>query len=140
MPNEPITADSLPDYDDWGWDTYWSCSDWVEWHRLNKEKYGLEAANYRFKNAYENSPFLDPVKDCDNVLLNYDFVVYFRENGIYFGLFNDVILSGGEIIGTTGSSINKGFETLKFIPIIIGIGLLLIIVYLLSPILKKYVN
>lgn len=29
---QPITANSLPDLDEWGWDDYWGCEEWKAWH------------------------------------------------------------------------------------------------------------
>lgn len=37
-----ITADSTPDYDDWGMDDYWSLADWVEWHKQLRNKYSSD--------------------------------------------------------------------------------------------------
>lgn len=35
-----ITAESKPDYDDWGPDDYWSLEDWITWHKALVKKYG----------------------------------------------------------------------------------------------------
>ena len=31
---ENITENSVPNMDDWGWDNYWNCQDWIEWHKI----------------------------------------------------------------------------------------------------------
>lgn len=47
-----ITADSIPDYDDWGIDEYWSCDDWITWHKLMKQKYSKTYADQHFMEAW----------------------------------------------------------------------------------------
>lgn len=39
MAKYTITADSKPDFDDWGPDDYWSLKDWVDWHKALVNKY-----------------------------------------------------------------------------------------------------
>jgi len=52
VPND-LTADSDPDFDNWGPDSYWSCEAFAQWHQLNKQKYGQQVANSKFIAAYE---------------------------------------------------------------------------------------
>lgn len=46
------TWDNAPNYDEWGSDSYWSCADWVQWHKLLKAKFGKEKANAIWNYAY----------------------------------------------------------------------------------------
>lgn len=46
------TWNTVPNYDEWGSDTYWSCEDWVQWHKLLKEHFGSERAKYIWEFAY----------------------------------------------------------------------------------------
>ena len=48
-----ITANSYPDYDSWGWDNYWGCTDWMIWYGKLKEAYGTTEAKQRWKSAWE---------------------------------------------------------------------------------------
>jgi hypothetical protein len=58
---DAITYQSKPDYDDWGIDTYWSCSDWITWHAQLKKKFGQTEANkiwltaWNKQDAWENN-------------------------------------------------------------------------------------
>jgi len=74
---DPITWDSQPDYDDWGIDNYWSCSDWKKWYFKLKEHYGHEFAVNKFRQAFSkgtagahhftcNSPYPYPTQDYRN--------------------------------------------------------------------------
>lgn len=50
--NFNITADSTPLYDSWGWADYWSCSDWINWHKALRSKHGLDKANKIWVDAW----------------------------------------------------------------------------------------
>lgn len=52
MPVYNITADSTPDYDSWGPDDYWSCEDWITWHKALKAKYGKAEADSKWLAAW----------------------------------------------------------------------------------------
>lgn len=42
---QPITANSTPDLDEWGWDNYWGCDEWKAWHiELRKMMNAQDAA------------------------------------------------------------------------------------------------
>lgn len=53
MPTYTITADSVPDYDNWGPDDYWSCNDWITWHKELKKKYTKAEADKKWIAAWE---------------------------------------------------------------------------------------
>lgn len=46
------TWNTVPNYDEWGSDSYWSCEDWVQWHKLLKDHFGEERAKYIWEFAY----------------------------------------------------------------------------------------
>jgi hypothetical protein len=49
----PVTTwNTVPNYDEWGNDTYWSCDDWVQYHKLLKDHFGAERAKYIWEFAY----------------------------------------------------------------------------------------
>ena len=45
------TWNTAPNYDEWGSDSYWSCADWVQWHKLLKEKFGKDLKVKKFEAA-----------------------------------------------------------------------------------------
>lgn len=47
-----ITADSTPVYDGWGPGDYWSCEDWIAWHKALKDKYGKAQADATWLSAW----------------------------------------------------------------------------------------
>ena len=88
-----ITAASEPDYDDWGFDTYWRANDWVTWYRNLKVKFGTNGANARFLQAWNKS---------GNFSSNLDYPVF---NSAFKGYFSNVPYVGG---GTMLSAIRSG--------------------------------
>ena len=46
------TWNTVPNYDEWGSDTYWSCEDWIQYHKLLKQHFGEERAKYIWEFAY----------------------------------------------------------------------------------------
>jgi len=75
-----ITANTQPDYDDWGPDEYWGCTEWKAWHMALVESLGLAAANIVFKTAWDKQDsFSGPYNWC-----KYDaaWVNYFLSNGL----------------------------------------------------------
>ena len=85
-----ITADSEPDYDSWGPDSYWSCSEWVAWHKALVKKYGRVEANAKWKLAWDKQdPFEHGISTC-----RYDsqVVQYLLSQGIDIRSFASAIL------------------------------------------------
>lgn len=86
-----ITAQSTPDYDGWGWDTYWSTTQWIVWHKRLVEEYGIEKANEIWSLAWGNQGTLDHPYNY----YKYDstFVQYFDSQGIDVGWWGSKILT-----------------------------------------------
>lgn len=91
-----ITADSVPDFDNWGWDDYWDCSDWMRWHQLMKAAYGLDHANRQFIDYWsDQDAFMEPFNWCK---YHSDFADYFEAQGINMGwLFSNLVVATEEV-------------------------------------------
>lgn len=75
-----ITAYSEPDYDGWGPDSYWRCSDWLFWHKTLKQAFGQQKANEIWMRAWDKQgPWDYAINACR---YNNDFVHYFLSQGI----------------------------------------------------------
>lgn len=60
-----ITADSEPVYDSLGWGDYWSCDDWLEWHKALKKKFGSAIADPKWVQAWNaQTSFSAPMSWC----------------------------------------------------------------------------
>jgi hypothetical protein len=50
---QPITAQSTPVLDGWGWDEYWKCAEWQAWHVELRKLMSAKDAALVFKQAWE---------------------------------------------------------------------------------------
>ena len=133
-----ITWDSVPDFDDWGWDDYWVCSDWVNWHKEMKRVKGKSYADETFlKYWWQQTEFASPI-DCRS--FNSAFRDYFSSENLLDALYNnslvkiigagnDVIDSGTGAISNTAQGIEKFTAVLKWLIPIVALLLLASIGY-----------
>lgn len=92
-----ITANSTPDYDGWGWDSYWSAEEWVQWHKTLVAAFGKQAANDTWKMAWGKQGAWE--HPFNWYKYNRGFTDYFKSQGIDVGWF------GSKIITTTGEAV-----------------------------------
>ena len=83
--NNPASADSTPDYDNWGPDSWWTAQDWVTWHRSLKSKYGLDKANAIFINAWQKQGI--GASPLNARSFDTSFRDYAKSNGFFDGLY-----------------------------------------------------
>ena len=80
MPEGPpynINAHSQPDYDDWEWDDYWNCADWIKYHQELKKTFGAEVAKNMWRQAWEaQDGTSNPYNWCK---YNSEFYDYFKK-------------------------------------------------------------
>jgi hypothetical protein len=109
-----ITWDSKPDYDGWGWDDYWSCADWITWHKELVKKFGKDKANQLWLTAWQQQdPFESNYSWC-----KYDtaFSNYLKSQGIDVGhLLSKVINTGGNVIENVGEAADSTTKILKWV-------------------------
>lgn len=142
-----ITADSVPDLDDWGIDDYWTCSDWTTWHTKMKDKFGKQVANQRFLAAWEQQTFGAHAIDCRS--FNTAFRDYARANGFFDALYSGIgviaqpIGVGTDLVSATGetiSSIGKGVSrTAKVTSYILPAVIIIVAAFGLAWFYKKFV-
>jgi hypothetical protein len=99
------TWNTAPDYDQWGSDTSWTCEDWIMWHKLLKEKFGQNKANFMWDYAFAQSGNLSANLNCRT--FNSSFRTYVKDNGLNpfanAGIFAPVLQGAGTIQDVTGS-------------------------------------
>jgi hypothetical protein len=88
------TWNIAPDYDEWGYDTWWSCEDWVMWHQELKKHFGDDKARKIWEYAFNRSGNLSGNLSC------VDFNKRFREYQDANNLKTNVFLEGvmGDVI------------------------------------------
>lgn len=74
------TWDIAPNYDEWGKDTYWSCADWLEWHKRLKKQFGADKAKYIWEYAFAKGTSFASHWDCRTT--NAEFRQYCRDNNL----------------------------------------------------------
>ena len=138
--NGVISADSIPDLDDWGWDSFWGCDEWVKWHKALRQKYGLESANQIFAEWWNKQTFGAHALGCRTI--DSDFRTYVRSVGLWEIVWQGAeglkyllkpigtVIQTGEVIGTGAA---RGLQTagkgLKFlipiatIALLVGLGI-----------------
>lgn len=85
-----ITAESIPDLDDWGWDDYWTIQEWMKWHKEMKKKDGIDKANIRFLKWWHKQTSLS--SPIDAITFDSEFRAYAKKNKFYKGLFDPSIV------------------------------------------------
>jgi hypothetical protein len=99
---------TAPDYDQWGADTWWNCNDWILWHKLLKEKFGQNKANFLWDYAFSQSGNLSGNLNCRT--FDSSFRTYVKNNGLNpfanAGIFAPVLKGTGTIQDVTGSAID----------------------------------
>lgn len=74
------TWNTAPNYDTWGFDTKWTCDDWIQWHRLLLAKFGKDKATILWNYAFSLSGQFSENLNCRT--FNSSFRKYFQENGL----------------------------------------------------------
>lgn len=118
--NGVITADSIPDLDDWGFDEWWGCSDWVAWHKANKQKYGTAVANQKFAEYWNKQTMGSGALDCRT--FNTDFRNYVAANDLsdivyesagLFGLLLKPIGAGSDVVTGVSRGVSTGAKIMR---------------------------
>lgn len=135
-----ITALSTPNLDDWGWDDYWKCEDWIEWHRAMKEAYGRDKANYRFIYWWNKQTMGAAGYDCRTFSLS--FRNYAKENGFYDALFSGLgvlaqpigwtIDTAGNIADTAGNAVEGVENVSKVLKSLLPVLFILVIFFVVA--------
>jgi hypothetical protein len=114
------TWNTAPNYDEWGSDSYWSCADWVQWHKLLKEKFGKEKAIGIWNYAYSQGTQFASHWSCRTS--DSAFRRYVAQEGLNpyesAGVLSPVlkVVGGGfDIISGTGDFLSSIGKNLKYV-------------------------
>ncbi len=134
---EEITENSVPILDGWGWDSYWDCSDWIEWHKITKSRKGKAYADSRFLQYWNQQTMGAHAIDCRS--FNTAFRDYMRKENLLDALYSgigviaepigagtDLIHSGTEATTNVGKIIDGATKFFKIALPIILIGVLVL--------------
>lgn len=135
-----ITADSVPDLDEWGWDDYWKINDWITWHKAMKKKYGKDYANTKFLQWWgKQTTGANPL---DARSFNSDFRKYAKDNGFLNALYadapiiqpigagTDIISGASDVVSNVGETVVSASKVVKIlVPVLLVAGFFLLIMY-----------
>ena len=125
--NDPTNADSKPDYDEWGPDSWWTANDWLTWHRSLKARFGLDDANTRFINAWQQQGI--GASPLDARSFDTAFRDYAKANGffdaLYYGLGALVKPIGAvtDVVSDVSTGISSTASLTKYLLPIAGLAL-----------------
>ena len=138
MPQTSITWQSTPDYDEWGFDSYWSCDQWRQWYDALKSKYGQVQAKNIWVDAWGKQSW----DEHNYSWCKYDtaFATYMRSQGIDVGhVLSNVLNSGVTVIDNVSQGAVGLSEILKNIApyLIVGGAIYLLLPYFKDKLYKK---
>ena len=98
-----ILCTSEPNYDNWGPDQYWSCIDWINYHKTLKTCYSQAEANTIWVNKLSQYSLFGHEWNC----MNFDnsFIDYAQSQGIDAGIFGTVYNSGSGAVNNAATSL-----------------------------------
>jgi len=142
----PITAQSTPVYDGWGWDDYWMPGDWIRWHQLMAAEYGLTEANQRMVYAYNQGS--TGAAHFSWRTFDSEFRDYAKRNGFYSGLFGGagfimqpiagtvtVLENAGEVVTEIAETAADAAGWLK--PLLV-IGMVIVLIFIAINLSRSY--
>ena len=99
---DPKNADSHPDLDEWGPDSYWTFSDWKTWFQSNVKKYGIEKSKLKF------FKFWLPVSEGTMVASDDDLdITWCKNNGLWNNSTNKIYTPSEYTVFKQGQYKNK---------------------------------
>ena len=118
-----INWNTVPDYDEWGFDTSWSCIDWITYHKRLAEHFGKPTAKDIWNYAYAKSGNLSSNLDCRT--FNTDFRKYVKDNGLSpfqgagiftpilegYGTASDIVVGGLDTVSNVSSGVFGGINS-----------------------------
>lgn len=118
-----ITADSIPQRDTWGWEPYWSCEEYMQWHKLNVQQYGADVANQKFVSAWSELDTFD--HNYNWCKYNREFTAYFKSYGIDVGnILSDIVTAGGNVVDSVTNVTQAASNTTQMLRWIIPVAVI----------------
>lgn len=132
--HDPANPASTPDLDAWGYDTWWTIEQWMQWHQVMKVAFGQDEANRRFLMAWnQQSLGAGPI---DARSFNSTFRAYAKANGFFDGLYsgagdvlakplgtaNDVVTAGSNAVSSAADTIGSAGSVLVPLAVLLLAG------------------
>lgn len=72
-----INWNTVPNYDEWGFDSKWGCEEWIEYHKALKNRFGKDKAKYVWDYAFAQGSEFSEHWNCRS--FNSDFRKYVQK-------------------------------------------------------------
>jgi hypothetical protein len=137
-----IHANSIPDYDDWGWDTSWNKQQWMNWYWEMDAVYGRTEARRRFREYYADPRMQFKMNNNAAWKYDYDFITFLEDEvkvNPPRSFVSDVVLgTTGLARGLSGATDNLGsvVRILPVVALVLGIGAVVYFTYKLANKIK----
>jgi hypothetical protein len=119
-----INWNTVPDYDEWGVDSWWNCQEWIMWHKTLVQKFNKPTANDIWNYAFAKSGSLSGNLDCRT--FNSAFRQYVRDNGLSpyqnagiftpvlqgYGTASDIVVGGLDTVSNVSTGIFGGINSI----------------------------
>ena len=143
--HNPSDPNAIPDFDEWGWDSYWSQADWRTWYEANASEIGRKPAADKFAAAWNSrTGFWEALGDVrgDWETVNADFREWARRITLTDGStllaaitpgdpLSNIMGGTTDVLSNVGTSVVNTSKTLKWVlPILlvaVAISLVVII-------------
>lgn len=146
-----INWNTTPDYDEWGWDTFWKCDDWITWHQKLVQHFGEATATEIWNYAFNKTTSLSSNLDCISLDSSFRAYVKAHKLNVYQDLVTDVIGGSTDILHsavdtttniTTGilggvNSIFGGDNFKKTVNIVLIVGGIIGVAYVYNAFKKR---
>lgn len=117
---QPITANSLPDLDEWGWDDYWGCEEWKAWHMELRKMLNAQDANAIWLQAWNQQSYgASPKSWCkyDTAFVNYFVSVGILNPADWSMIIPNVLNASGDVAEGVSDTISVASQIIKLLPI-----------------------
>ena len=133
-----VQWNNVPDYDAWGFDDAWTCSQWTNWYTALVEKFGKDTARQLWQHAWDKGNAFKFIGgshlDCR---MQSDFADFAKNNGLQVSsVISSTYLGVEGIVGSLGTGAKRTAAVLSWLVPIILIMLVLAASYILFKSVK----
>lgn len=130
MPVSLITYESVPDYDDWGPDTYWNCMQWENWFYALKTHFGTNIAKEVWSQAWDQQSMGSSALDCRS--FDSDFRAFLKKQDLESAAGTNILGTGYDIIKAGQQTVTATANVLKWAIPVIVVVLSLAVLYMIA--------
>lgn len=129
-----VKWDSVPDYDDWGPDSWWECIEWKSWFYALKTHFGRDTAKSIWVYGWNKQGFGSGGLDCRS--FDSEFRSFLKKEDLEDAAGANILGSAFDILKGIETAAVGASKTLKYVAPALIIGITLTVLFLLYTIAK----